>query len=53
MESFLVPVIQVLKARELGTKDPGSKVEELRLTKRMGVNNQVCHNLKGEHQPRI
>ena len=41
VESFLVPIIEVLKSRELGTRDPGNQVEELRLITRRGINNQV------------
>ena len=46
VESFLVPIVRVLQARELGTNDPGSKVEEVRLITKRGVPNKVlyCYN---------
>ena len=41
MEQFLVPLVRVLKSRELGTEHPGSKVEELRLVTKRGITNKV------------
>ena len=43
VESFLVPIVRVLQARELGTNDPGSKVEEVRLITKRGVLNKVLY----------
>ena len=46
LENCLVPILDSLRGRELGTTDPGSKVEELRLTTHRGVNGKVFMKLK-------
>ena len=43
VDTFLVPIIRVLQARDLGTTDPGSKVEEVRLITKRGVANKVSY----------